>query len=143
MILCPQLAIVGTMSAPLLSLYGYMSRAMFAGVFLIVGWGSVEGNPIVHRTLFLLRDSKLIPRDNELSKVSRKGMGRFLLVQWIWFGLIIAVSQIIAGTSLLLYLSLLPLFVFLSTCDWEFNLPSYSKNQQLTLLSSSQQSVSQ
>lgn len=98
------------MSAPLLSLYGYMSRAMFAGVFLIVGWGSVESNPIVHRTLFLLRDPKLTPRDHELRGATRAGIGKFLVVQWVWFLVIIAVSQIIAGSSFVLSL-LLPSFL--------------------------------
>lgn len=32
------------MTGPLLHVLGLMPRAMFAGVFLVVGWGSVEGN---------------------------------------------------------------------------------------------------
>lgn len=72
-----------------------MSVAMFAGVFLVVGWGSVEGNGIVHKTLFLLRDPALTPRDHPLLKVRRKSIIKFVGIQWFFFAAIIAVSEVI------------------------------------------------
>lgn len=43
---------LGTMSGPLLHILGLMLKTMFAGIFLVMGWASIEGNPIIHRTLF-------------------------------------------------------------------------------------------
>lgn len=81
---------------------GLMSRAMFAGIFIVVGWGSVEGNGIVHKTLFLLRDQRLTPRDHPLLRVRKSSIVKFIAVQWIFFAAIIAVSECIGGCRPLL-----------------------------------------
>lgn len=72
---------------------GFMPKAMFAGIFLVVGWGSVEGNPIVHKTLFLLRDPNLTPRDHPLHGVRKSSIAKFIGIQWLFFAMIIAVSE--------------------------------------------------
>lgn len=70
-----------------------MSKAMFAGIFLVVGWGSVEGNGIVHKTLFLLRDPTLTPREHPLHDVRKSSILKFVGIQWLFFAMIIAVSE--------------------------------------------------
>ena len=76
-----------------------MPRALFAGVFLVVGWGSVESNDIVHKTLFLLRDSRLIPLDHPLRGVKKLSIAKFVAIQWAFYAGIIAISETI-GESL-------------------------------------------
>ncbi|KAL8278439.1 hypothetical protein RQP46_009129 [Phenoliferia psychrophenolica] len=88
---------LGTMSRPLLVALGLMSRAMFAGVFIVVGWGSIEGIGVVHKTLFLLRDPRLTPPDHPLLGVKRSAVLKYVLVQWLFFAMIIAISETIAG----------------------------------------------
>ncbi|GAA5849109.1 hypothetical protein JCM9279_005793 [Rhodotorula babjevae] len=91
------LLILGTMSRPLLVVLGLMSRAMFAGIFIVVGWGSVEGNSIVHKTLYLLRDRRMTPSTHPLYNISRRSIFRFIAIQWLFFAAIIAISETIAG----------------------------------------------
>ncbi|BGP44345.1 hypothetical protein JCM10450v2_000156 [Rhodotorula kratochvilovae] len=91
------LLILGTMSRPLLVVLGLMSRAMFAGIFLVVGWGSVEGNGIVHKTLFLLRDRRMTPSTHPLFNIHKRSVARFISIQWLFFAAIIAISETIAG----------------------------------------------
>ncbi|KAK4047473.1 hypothetical protein OIV83_005385 [Microbotryomycetes sp. JL201] len=108
------LLILGTMSRPLLVVLGLMSRAMFAGIFIVVGWGSVEGNAVVHKTLFLLRDPKLTPVDHPLLTLSKKAIIKFVLIQWFFFAATIAVSENIAGISFPVVITILiPLRVYL------------------------------
>ncbi|KIW87619.1 uncharacterized protein Z519_11593 [Cladophialophora bantiana CBS 173.52] len=52
------LAIIGTMTRPLLALLRLMPRALFSGVFFVVGWGSIESDRIVKKILFLLRERR-------------------------------------------------------------------------------------
>lgn len=72
-----------------------MPRALFAGVFLVVGWGSIESNPIIHKTLFLLRDSHLIPLDHPLVGLKKLSIAKFLAIQWAFYAAIIAISETI------------------------------------------------
>ncbi|SCV68754.1 BQ2448_875 [Microbotryum intermedium] len=98
---------LGTMTGPLLVTLSLMSRAMFAGIFIVVGWGSVEGNGIVHKTLFLLRDHNLTPRDHALLKVRPKKIWLFVAIQWVFFVAIVAISETIAGIGFPVIITLL------------------------------------
>lgn len=93
-----QLLALGTMSRPLLVVLGLMPRAMFAGVFLIVGWGSIEGNGIVHKALFLMRDPSLTPPEHPLLQVRKRAILQFIAIQLFFFAGIMAVSETL-GTS--------------------------------------------
>ena len=87
---------LGAMSRPVLVALGTMPRAVFAGVFLLVGWASIESNPIVTRTLSLLRDtSALAPTLRP--RVRRVTLALFVGIQWAFFGLTMAISQTIAA----------------------------------------------
>lgn len=78
-----QLLTLGTMTRPLLVCLGLMPRALFAGVFLVVGWGSIEGNGITHKTLFLLRDPKMTPREHILLSIPKQKVALFVGIQWL------------------------------------------------------------
>lgn len=98
---------LGTMSGPLLVCLGLMPRALFAGVFLVVGWGSIEGNGITHKTLFLLRDRRMIPREHILRYVSRRKIFLFVVIQWVVFAMTFAISQTIAAIGFPVIITLL------------------------------------
>lgn len=86
---------LGTMTRPLLVCLGLMPRALFAGIFFVVGWGSVEGNGIVHKTLFLLRDPKMTPREHILLTVPKRKIALFVGIQWLFFAMTFGISQTI------------------------------------------------
>ncbi|GAA6010976.1 hypothetical protein JCM8202_003851 [Rhodotorula sphaerocarpa] len=101
--------ILGTMSTPLLVVLGEMRRAMFAGIFIVVGWGSIEGNGIVHKTLYLFRDRRMTPTEHPLYRISKRSIAEFVAIQWIFFAAMIAVSETIAGISFPVFpLALIP-----------------------------------
>lgn len=72
---------------------------MFAGIFIVVGWGSVEGNGIVHKTLYLLRDRRMTPSTHPLFNIRRRSVFRFVAIQWLFFAAIIAISETIGASS--------------------------------------------
>ncbi|GAA5840606.1 hypothetical protein JCM3766R1_000709 [Sporobolomyces carnicolor] len=121
------LLIMGCMSRPLLVVFGLMSRAMFAGIFIVVGWGSVEGNGIVHKTLYLLRDRELIPPDHPLKEIKKMSIFKFIGVQWLFFAAIIAVSETIAGIGF-------PVIIILLIPLRHFTLPKFFTPFELSVL---------
>jgi len=101
---------VGTMTRPLLVVLGLMPRALFAGVFLVVGWGSLEGNGVTHKTLYLLRDPKMTPLDHILLHVRRRKIALYVGIQWLFFAMTFAISQTIAAIGFpLIIIVLIPL----------------------------------
>ncbi|WFC94464.1 hypothetical protein MBRA1_001094 [Malassezia brasiliensis] len=92
---------IGAMTRPILVALGTMPRAVFAGVFLVVGWASVESNPIILRTLSLLQDRSAVPMAKSarppLMQLRRRTIALFVGIQWVFFGMTIAISQTIAA----------------------------------------------
>lgn len=120
---------LGTMTGPLLHALGWMPKAMFSGIFLVVGWASIEGNPIIHRTLYLLRDPALTPRDHPLRPLRRAAILRFVSVQWVFFAMIIAVSYTLAGVAF-------PIIIIMLVPLRHFVLPKYFTAEELEALDS-------
>ncbi|KAK0527367.1 hypothetical protein OC835_004995 [Tilletia horrida] len=115
---------LGTMTRPLLVCLGLMPRAVFAGVFILVGWGSIESNSITARTLALFRDRRLdayVPlpsaerevederagklgadvispeQSDPLLSVAKRKIALFVGIQWVFFAMTFAISQTIAA----------------------------------------------
>jgi hypothetical protein len=76
-----------------------MPRALFAGIFFQVGWGSIEGNPIVEKTLYLLKDKGMISPDHPLYFIKKSKILLFVAIQWIVFAVALAVSQVVGECS--------------------------------------------
>jgi boron transporter len=91
------LAIIGTMTGPLLVMLGTMPRAIFSGVFFVVGWGSIEGNGIIHKLLFLCTERRFIQPDEPLLKVSKRRILHFVFYQLLTWASSVAISQTIAA----------------------------------------------
>lgn len=72
-----------------------MPRAVFAGVFLLVGWGSIEGNGITKKTLAVFRDRRMGTEYDPLKVIRRKKIALYVGIQWLFFALTFAISQTI------------------------------------------------
>ncbi|KAB8078327.1 HCO3 transporter family-domain-containing protein [Aspergillus leporis] len=103
------LAIIGTMTGPLLIVLHTMPSAVFAGVFFIVGWGSIEGNGILHKVIFLLRENRFIQRGEPMLQVRRRKIALYIACQVISVAATVAISQTIAAIGFpILIIALIP-----------------------------------
>lgn len=105
------LALVGTMTGPLLTVLSLIPRAIISGVFFTVGLGSIMTNPILtHKLAFLLRDPKFQCPSDPLNTVSRRQIWHYLFWQFLGFALSISISQTIAAIGFpVLIVALIPL----------------------------------
>ena len=104
------LGIIGTMTGPLLVVLHTMPRCLFSGVFFVVGWGSIEGNGMTQKVIFLISERRFIDAVNPLLKVPRKKIMLFLLLQILGVGFSVAISQTIGAIGFpVIIISLIPL----------------------------------
>lgn len=103
------LALIGTMTGPLLVVLGFMPRALFAGVFLAVGWGSIQDNGITHKVVFLLRDHRFIDPQEPLHKVSTRQIAHYVFWQLVGVLSSVAICQTSAAVGFpVIILALVP-----------------------------------
>lgn len=98
---------LGTMTRPLLVVLGTMPRAVFAGIFVLVGWASIERNSITLRTLAIFRDRQLAPPNEPLNTIRRSKIALFVSIQWLFAAMTIAISATIAGIGFPVLITLL------------------------------------
>ncbi|KAK0129757.1 hypothetical protein ONS96_000312 [Cadophora gregata f. sp. sojae] len=91
------LGIIGTMTGPLLIVLHTMPRAIFCGVFFVVGWGSIESNGITQKLLFLMTERRFVQQAEPLLKVRRRKIWLYLMFQIVGVILPVAISQTIAA----------------------------------------------
>ncbi|KAK1676138.1 HCO3 transporter family-domain-containing protein [Colletotrichum godetiae] len=87
------LALIGTMTGPLLVVLHTMPAAVFAGVFFVVGWGSIESNSILRKFLFLQAEERFIQRDEILLQVRRLKIWLYIALQSLGVAACVAVSH--------------------------------------------------
>ncbi|KAJ0413309.1 HCO3 transporter family-domain-containing protein [Aspergillus carlsbadensis] len=108
------LAIIGTMTRPLLIVLHTMPAAVFAGVFFIVGWGSIESNGILKKVIFLLRENRFVARDEPLLRVHRGKIVLYILCEVLPVAACVAVSQTIAAIGFpILIIAMIPFRVWI------------------------------
>ncbi len=73
------LAIIGTMTGPLLTVLHLVPDALFAGVFFIVGWGSLKGNGIMAK--ILIREPRFVRTDEPLLQLPKSCIASYLFWQ--------------------------------------------------------------
>lgn len=105
------LALVGTMTGPLLTVISLIPRAIISGVFFTVGLGSILTNPILtDKIAFLLRDPRFRRPSDPLNTVPRRQIWHYLFWQFLGFATSIAISQTIAAIGFpILITGLIPL----------------------------------
>ncbi|CAF1364636.1 unnamed protein product [Rotaria sordida] len=126
---CQSLLCLITMTGPFLKCYSLISRAVLAGVFIGIGWGSVEVNAITHQLLHLIRDPNHMKFDDSLLRLSRKRIFMYTLTMLIGFAILFAISQTIAAIGFpILVLLLIPFRIIILT--------KWFTQEELTILDS-------
>ncbi|PGH26751.1 hypothetical protein AJ80_01515 [Polytolypa hystricis UAMH7299] len=101
------LAIIGTMTGPLLVVLHTMPAAVFAGVFFIVGWGSIESNGILMKLIFLFKEDRFIQRGEPLLQVRKRKICLYIGLQIFGVASCVAISQTIAAIGFPILICLL------------------------------------
>ncbi|KAL8913354.1 MAG: hypothetical protein Q9171_001831 [Xanthocarpia ochracea] len=121
------LALIGTMTGPLLVVLGIMPKSIFAGVFFVVGWGSIESNDILKRLIWHAREQRFIQPDDPLLTIRRSKIGFYLFWQALGVLSTVAISQTIAAIGFpVLIIALIPL-------RWKL-LPKMFTKKELSIL---------
>ncbi|KAK1623792.1 HCO3 transporter family protein [Colletotrichum phormii] len=108
------LALIGTMTGPLLVVLHTMPAAVFAGVFFVVGWGSIESNSILRKFLFLQAEERFIQRDEILLQVRRPKIWLYIALQFLSVAVCVAVSHTLGAIGFpVLIILLIPMRVML------------------------------
>ncbi|KAF2107418.1 anion exchange family protein [Lophiotrema nucula] len=108
------LALIGTMTGPLLIVLHTMPAAVFAGVFFVVGWGSIESSGILKRLIYLQSESRFIAPSNPLLTVPRRKIVLYIGLQIFGVAACVAISQTIAAIGFpVLIIALIPLRIVL------------------------------
>ena len=133
---------MATMTRPFLIALGTIPRAVFAGVFIDVGWMSIEQNSITRRTLSLFRDpisvkfirhcqsryeDKEVQKRGKLYRIRRKKVAIFVAIQWLFFAMTMAISQTIAAIGF-------PVIIILLIPTRMFVLPYLFAEEELSIL---------
>ncbi|PRP80485.1 hypothetical protein PROFUN_11707 [Planoprotostelium fungivorum] len=99
-----------TMTGPILSVLSKIPDGVLAGVFLHVGWLSLENNGITLALYHLARDSRLTPKEEPLTGVSKKRIAMFVGIKLIGALIPIAISQTVAAIAFpIVVLALVPI----------------------------------
>lgn len=94
------LAIIGTMTGPLLVVLHLIPKALFAGVFFVVGWGGLEGNGIMAKIIYLIREPRFIQPDEPLLRIPKTRIAFYLFWQLFGITATVGVSQTIAAIGM-------------------------------------------
>ena len=97
------LAIIGTMTGPVLIVLHLIPRALFAGVFFVVGWGGLEGNGIMAKIIYLIREPRFVQPDEPLLQIPKRRIMFYLFWQIFGIAATVGVSQTISGIGMPLY----------------------------------------
>ncbi|KAK9449046.1 HCO3 transporter family-domain-containing protein [Limtongia smithiae] len=93
------LMIMGTMSAPLLTVLGLIPQAVLAGLFWIMGLGTLRANGVIAKILYLCEDHTLTPASQALHNVPKRWIYLFVFFELASFGATFAVCQTIAAVG--------------------------------------------
>lgn len=104
------LALVGTMTGPLLIVLHTIPRGLFGGVFFVVGWGGLQGSGITTKLLYLIREPRFVRSDEPLLTVSNKKILLYVGFQALGIVTTVAISLTIAAIGFpVLIIALIPL----------------------------------
>ncbi|KXH30950.1 hypothetical protein CSAL01_07579 [Colletotrichum salicis] len=121
------LALIGTMTGPLLVVLHTMPAAVFAGVFFIVGWSSIESNSILQKFLFLQAEERFIQRDEILLQVRRPKIWLYIALQFVGVAACVAVSHTLGAIGFpVLIILLIPMRVMV--------IPMWFSQEELQIL---------
>ncbi|KAF2628088.1 hypothetical protein BU25DRAFT_467405 [Macroventuria anomochaeta] len=101
-------------SGPLLTVLSTMPAAVFAGVFFVVGWGSIKSNGILAKFWYLNSEKRFVDPKNPLNAVPRRTIWQYIDLQALGVACTVAISQTIAAIGFpILIIALISLRTFL------------------------------
>lgn len=104
------LGLIGTMTGPLLVVLHTMPRALFCGVFFVVGWGSIEGNGIIDNALYIFKETRFVSPQEPRLTLSKARIALYIMFQILGVGFSVAISQTIGALGFpVIIVSLIPL----------------------------------
>ncbi|KAF5677093.1 HCO3 transporter family [Fusarium circinatum] len=102
------------MTGPLLVVLHLMPAAVFAGVFFVVGWGSIESNGILQKFIYLQSEQRFIQRDEPIIRVRRRKVSLYIALQFIGVAACVAISHTIAAIGFpVLIILMIPLRILI------------------------------
>ncbi|CAJ0554929.1 Ff.00g134420.m01.CDS01 [Fusarium sp. VM40] len=108
------LGLIGTMTGPLLVVLHLIPAAVFAGVFFVVGWGSIESNGILQKLIYLQSEKRFIQRDEPMLLIPRRKIILYIGLQFVGVAVCVAVSHTLAAIGFpVLIILLIPLRILL------------------------------
>lgn len=94
------LAIIGTMTGPILIVLHLIPRALFVGVFFVVGWGGLEGNGIMAKIIYLIQEPRFVQPDEPLMQIPKNRILFYLFWQIFGITATVGVSRTIAAIGM-------------------------------------------
>lgn len=104
------LGLIGTMTGPLLVVLHTIPRALFSGVFFVVGSGSVFFGGISQNIYYLFREKAYVDPSDPRLKLKKSRIALYMMFQWLGVLTSVAISQTIAAIGFpVIIISLIPL----------------------------------
>lgn len=104
------LAFIGLMTGPLLDVLHTIPRALFAGVFWTVGWGSIEGNQMTSNLMYLFREQAYNEPGDARTRVRKSRILLHDATRWFGVAASVAISQTIGAIGFpVIIIALIPL----------------------------------
>ncbi|CAK4031241.1 related to human band 3 anion transport [Lecanosticta acicola] len=104
------LALVGCMTGPLLIVLHTMPRALFAGVFFVVGWSGIPGFNITQNLLYCMSEKRFTEPGDPRNTLKKSRILYFTFWQVLGIAISVAISQTIAAIGFpVVIVSLIPL----------------------------------
>ena len=91
------LALIGTMTGPLLTVLHTMPRALFSGVFFTVGWPGIGASGIMSNMLFIFKERSFVDPSEPRLTLKKWRIAYYILFQALPVGFSVAISQTIAA----------------------------------------------
>lgn len=104
------LALIGSMTGPILQVMHTVPRALFCGVFFVVGWGSIGGNGITDNFLFIFTEKRFTDPGEPRLTLDKTRIALYIACQMTGVIISVAISQTIGAIGFpVIIISLIPL----------------------------------
>lgn len=104
------LALIGSMTGPILQVMHTVPRALFCGVFFVVGWGSIGGNGIMSNFLYIFQERRFTDPAEPRLALNKGRIALYIACQMSGVVVSVAISQTIGAIGFpVIIISLIPL----------------------------------
>jgi hypothetical protein len=104
------LALIGTMTGPLLDMLHTMPRGLFSGVFFVVGSGGIFSSGVSSNIYYLFTEKQFVDPGDQRLRMKKSRIALYLCFQWWAVIASVAISQTIAAIGFpVIIISLIPL----------------------------------